>query len=219
MKHYFLCLFLLASSICLSQGNILLEEQVFQFTHSYDQELNTRLLSDSSYAKLPESERLFFYWTNLFRKNPESFAKHFIKPFLIQFSSANNRSSSSLLQDLIGIKKLPFLLPNAQLCQLSRAHAVDLAINQKELSHVSSTGKDFGTRMRQAGIVTCAGENLLMGKRQPLENLILLLIDHNVPGFGHRKAILNPIYNIMGCSYSQVVNSQQFILVQLFSCN
>ena len=219
MKHYILCLSLFVSTICLSQGNILLEDQVFQFAHSYDKEINTRLLSDSSYAKLPESERLFLYWINLFRKNPESFAKNFIKPFLIQFPSANNRSSSSLLQDLIGIKNLPFLLPNARLNELSRTHAVDLATIQKDLSHVSSTGKDFGTRMQQAGIVSCGGENLLMGRRQPLENLILLLIDHNVPGFGHRKAILNPIYNFMGCSYSQVANSQQFILVQLFSCN
>jgi hypothetical protein len=219
VKHYLLCLFLFVSSICLSQGNILLEDQFFQFSHSYDQEINTRLLSDSSYAKLPESERLFLYWTNLFRKNPESFAKNFIKPFLVQFPSANNRSSSSLLHDLIGIKNLPFLLPNARLNELSRTHAVDLATNQKDLSHVSSTGKDFETRMQQAGIVSCGGENLLMGRRQPLENLILLLIDHNVPGFGHRKAILNPIYNIMGCSYSLVANSRQFILVQLFSCN
>lgn len=219
MKHYLPCLFLFVSSICLSQGNILLEDHVFQFSHSYDQEINARLFSDSSYAKLPESERLFLYWTNLFRKNPESFAKNFIKPFLIQFPSANNRSSTSLLQDLIGIKNLPFLLPNAHLNELSRTHAVDLATIKKDLSHVSSTGKDFGTRMQQAGIVSCGGENLLMGRRQPIENLILLLIDHNVPGFGHRKAILNPIYNIMGCSYSQVANTQQFILVQLFSCN
>ena len=218
MKHYFLALSLLVSSICLSQGNILLEDHVFQYTHSYDKEINSLLLSDTTFTKLPYSEKMFFYWVNLFRKDPESFSTKFLRPFLVQFPSANTGSASNLLKELVGIKKLNFLFPDSLLIDLSKIHASDLATVQKQLSHVSSAGKTFGTRMHDAGILKCAGENLIMGRKEPLEHLILFLIDHNVPGYGHRRALLNPLYNIMGCSYSQMVNSPQFVLVQLFSC-
>jgi uncharacterized protein YkwD len=218
VKHYLIFLFFFVSTISLAQGNILLEDQVFQLQHIEDQQLKNVLSSDSLYQTLPPYEKQFFYWTNLLRIDPLGFRNTILIPFLTQFPSANNKSASSLLQDLSRCGKLTVLLPNVHLFNLASTHSFDLAHHQNDLSHTSSNGKDFQVRMLDAGITTCAGENLLKGTRNPLISLIILLIDHNVPGYGHRKALLNPQYNIMGCSYTQVLNTTQFILVQLFSC-
>lgn len=218
VKHIFLFLFLVFSLNTYSQGSILLENHLFQIKHPRDTAIDLLLSSDPVYNKLNAFEKDIFYWTNVMRKNPRSFSYNILKPFLTQFPSANSKSSLSLLQDLSKIDNLPALIHTEHLTNIAKSHSFDLSQNKKNLSHHSSNGKDFASRMQDAGITTCAGENLLMGEQNPLVSLILLLIDHNVPGYGHRKALLNPFYNIMGCSNTKVANSSQSILVQLFSC-
>lgn len=218
VKHIFLFLVLAFSAKSYSQGSILLENHLFHIKHPRDAAIDLLLSSDSIYNEMNVFEKDFFYWTNVMRKNPRAFSHDILQPFLTQFPSAYSKSSSSLLQELFKIDTLPALIPDEHLTNIAKYHSFDLSQHQKNLSHHSSNGKDFASRMQDAGITTCAGENLLMGKQNPLVSLILLLIDHNVPGYGHRMALLNPLYNIMGCSNTKVANSSQSILVQLFSC-
>jgi uncharacterized protein YkwD len=51
-----------------------------------------------------------------------------------------------------------------------------------------------------------------------LKAVIMLLIDQGVPEKGHRKALLNSSFNQMGCAIIPKTNSEECILVQLFSC-
>lgn len=218
VKQFLLFLFLAISVQSYTQGNILLENHVFQLQQARDKSIDDLLSFDSVYNEQNSFEKDFFYWTNVMRKNPKEFSNVILIPFLAQFPSANSISSLSLLEDLSKLDTLPALLPDEHLIYIAKTHSYDLTQNQKRLSHHSSNGKDFAARMREAGILTCAGENLLMGQQTPLVSLILLLVDHNVPGYGHRKALLNPLYYRMGCSNTQVAHSTQSILVQLFSC-
>jgi len=48
--------------------------------------------------------------------------------------------------------------------------------------------------------------------------LILLLIDHRVPGTGHRKALLDASFTKTGIGVS-MSNDQRAIFVQILSCN
>ncbi|MGL6268723.1 MAG: CAP domain-containing protein, partial [Chitinophagaceae bacterium] len=98
------------------------------------------------------------------------------------------------------------------------SHARDLALKQKTISHSSSDGRTFQQRMNDAQVKNCAGENILEGEKDALKAIIMLLIDQGVPDKGHRKALLNPDFNLMACSISPRKNSETFIHVQLFSC-
>ena len=113
---------------------------------------------------------------------------------------------------------LPIVEPNALLTKATQEHAYDLVHNQKGISHSSSDGRSFQQRMKDAGITKCAGENILEGNKDALKAIIMLLIDQGVPDKGHRRALLNPSFNLMGCTILAKSKGEEHILVQLFSC-
>ncbi len=73
--------------------------------------------------------------------------------------------------------------------------------------------------MIEAGIKICALENIYEGKKNALEAVILLLIDNNTPGVGHRKTILDKTIHSIGVSFADKKNGVDYILVQDFSCD
>jgi uncharacterized protein YkwD len=115
---------------------------------------------------------------------------------------------------------MPLVLvePSSFLGKETSKHAKDLALKQKTISHSSSDGRSFQQRMIDAQVSKCAGENLLEGKKDALKSIIMLLIDQGVPDKGHRKALLNPDFNLMATSIYPKKNGETFIHVQLFSC-
>ncbi len=113
---------------------------------------------------------------------------------------------------------LPLVEPNALLTKATQEHAYDLVHNQKGISHSSSDGRNFQQRMKDAGITKCAGENILEGNKDALKAIIMLLIDQGVPDKGHRRALLNPSFNLMGCIiYSQSLTEMNHILGTTYS--
>ena len=195
-----------------------LQDKQFSVNLLRDKGVDSFLVKSSLYPSLEKEDKALFYWVNVLRSNPPDFKKNLIEPFLLQFPEANSSYSKSLLKDLDRSSSLPMVEPNAVLLKESKSHVTDLVLYQKEISHNSSDGRSFQTRMFDAGIVNCAGENIYEGNKDALFALIILLIDQGVPNKGHRLTLLNPQFNQMGSSFGQKRNGNAYFLVQIFSC-
>lgn len=200
------------------QAQVVIQDKPFILSPIKQDSLRNSLTGNSHYRNLDTLEQDFFYWVNHLRWDPSSFGTEIVEPYLREFPEMESSSSKSLLSELSRLEKLPFLSPDAGLSAVAGKHALDLVQNSRPLSHTGSKNRNFQSRIREAGTVKCASENLYEGRDQALEALIILLIDHGVPGYGHRGAILNPNHTKMGCSVVQRPNNGLFIYVQVFSC-
>jgi hypothetical protein len=219
VKHSILFLILsLFHAIAISQVQVTIQDKPLSIKVPRVQQIERTLSSFSHYRSLDSLEQDFFYWVNHLRTNPPDFAERILVKYLEQFPEMTSASSNDLLKELLSLGSLPTFTPEAGLSSVARKHALDLAHNKRSLSHEGSNGRDFATRIREIGGFKCASENLYEGRPHALEALIILLIDHGVPGFGHRRAILNPIHQKMGCSIVQRPDNGLYIFVQVFSC-
>lgn len=201
-----------------SQAQVTIEDKPFTIQPTRKESIQISLSDNPHFQSLTSIERDFFYWVNHLRSNPRSFADDVIRPYLKEYPELRSKSSEDLFSDLKSLESLPLLTPDAMLSSAARKHATDLTGSGLSLSHTGSKGRDFGFRMREQGIKKCAAENLYEGRGIGLEALILLLIDHGVPGYGHRKALLSPVYASMGCSVVQRPSQGYHVFVQIFSC-
>jgi hypothetical protein len=218
VKHLLVLTFwTLFGSAAVGQGTVVLEQQAFVVNRSRDTEIVRFLSGFPGLSKLDSVEQENFYWINVLRKDPRGFSKTYITPFVSQFTGLDRGYVRSLQKTLDETDPLPLLAP-AQVVQAeAQRHAIDMARNLKRISHSSSDGRSFGQRMDQAGIRGCGGENVFEGEEDALVALLLLLIDSGVPSLGHRKALLNPAFNVMGVA-AEPSGEGRVYLVQLFSC-
>ncbi len=216
LLYFFLLLLLPFGSQ--AQGYITLQDKPFEFSHSLDQEVWSWLEKQEGFSALNKDQQLMYYWTNLFRKDPKAFHETVVKEFLRQFPEANTPAAKSLEKDISAAKgPLPYLAPDAGLLQMSRLQAKDLAGRNGVISHISTDGKNFNQRIKEAGQYRCGAENVFSGSGNPLEALILLLIDHGVPNKGHRLNLLDPSFGKMGAALS-ASSAKKTVLVQVFAC-
>jgi uncharacterized protein YkwD len=214
----FLFVLILLPVLSFSQGSMQLEDKPFNSKQARIKSVDSFLASFKSFKNYSEEEQAFFYWVNALRTDPTAFKEQVIEPFLVSFPEAKSNYAKSLLIDLTNQDPLPLVEPNAVLTKATLEHASDLVHNQKGISHSSSDGRNFQQRMNDAGITKCAGENILEGNKDALKAIIMLLIDQGVPDKGHRRALLNPSFNMMGCTILAKTSGEDHILVQLFSC-
>lgn len=217
VKHLVLFFSLLFPILCLGQASIELEHKDFVVNRVKDSSIARFLSGYAALQKQPVAERDAFYWVNLVRKDPSAFCKNYVDPFLQQFPSLQGSEAESLRQELMALSPLGLVAPASHVQKEAERHALDLAQRQKKISHQSSDGRNFNQRMADAGVKNCAGENVFQGEEDPLKAMILLLIDRGIPNQGHRKALLNPAFNIMGISIKRSADSTHY-MVQLFSC-
>jgi hypothetical protein len=221
VKHKALVAALVLSSIlpAFGQGSFLMTDKPFVHRPAEDSVLRLSLEKSNAYLKLRQEEREFFFWVNVLRKNPSAFSRNYLLPFMAQFPELYGQDSKSLEEDLNNSNALEAFQPDATLNRTARSHATDLAEHQKPLSHYSTRGESFAVRMEMAGIRTCAGENLYDGRNEPLKALLMLLIDHGLPGHGHRKALLRPDFRKMGVAVvPRPEQAGMTVLVQDFAC-
>jgi uncharacterized protein YkwD len=195
-----------------------LEDKPFSLNLPRNKTIDSFLSRSVSFKEFSPEEQEVFYWVNVLRVNPASFKNQVIIPFLTSFPDANTNYAKSLVKDLENQSPLQLVEPSSLLAKETRAHSRDLALKQKTISHSSSDGRGFQQRMNDAGVTKCAGENILEGKKDALKAIIMLLIDQGVSNKGHRKALLNPDFNLMAASIFPEKNSDKYIHVQLFSC-
>lgn len=212
-------LFLSFISICVySQGSITLQDKPFVYKEAIDTSIWNRLESDPVFKGLSERDQQMFYWVNVFRKNPKRFYEATTRVFILQFPEAYRQEVKSLENDINKIEgPLPLFIPDAGLIRMSSAHCIDLKSRGGVISHKSSSGKDFGQRIKEAGSYRCGAENIFFGSDGSLEVLIMLLVDYGVPDKGHRLNLLDPSFGRMGISSSRVA-PKKTIIVQEFAC-
>ena len=195
-----------------------LEDKPFSINLIRNKEIDRFLSKSPSFQDFAPEEQAVFYWVNFLRNDPAGFKTQVILPFLAIFPEANTNYAKSLLKDLDSQSPLLLIEPSSFLGKETSRHAKDLALKQKTISHSSSDGRSFQQRMNDAQVTKCAGENILEGKKDALKAIIMLLIDQGVPDKGHRRALLNPDFNLMACSIIAKKNSDIYIQVQLFAC-
>lgn len=91
----------------------------------------------------------------------------------------NSKYRKSLIEDLETAKPLAALVPNQKMSKSAKCFAVD----QGKRGYVGHT--------RQRCMTTSRGECCSYGMSRGKDIALQLLIDHNVPGVGHRKILFS----------------------------
>ncbi|MBM3439252.1 MAG: CAP domain-containing protein [Bacteroidetes bacterium] len=217
VKHFLFWLFL--GIICANaygQGNLMLEATPFAYSFKTDSSIWRALSEQKAFQSLTKEEKGFIYWVNVFRSNPKWFYEQPVTLFLKQFPQANTEEAKSLKDELLRASPIPVFVLDEKLMAPAKSQALDLSI-MGELSHTSSSGKGFPERMKTVGYLSCAAENLYSGNQDPLEALILLLLDHGVPNLGHRRNLMNPSLQRMGLCFIKTQKGS-WVLVQVMAC-
>ena len=174
--------------------------------------------STPNYNSLASVEKDWFYWTNYSRSNPKGFWDSVVTPIIASFPTLRNPNVESLKRDLYKTSPLPLVRPNITLLKASQAFAEEMAVNNASPSHTSPSGATFFDRMKKAGIVNCAAENISYGVSDPVLMLVLLYVDEGVSNLGHRLTLLNPTYTEMGIGLAKYPNNNNTIVIQDFAC-
>jgi Cysteine-rich secretory protein family len=217
VKHLVFCISLLASVAVFGQGSVVLNDKPFEAQRKQDSSVYNQLVRQPLFNSLNKSEKELLYWVNVMRKDPLIFKDNYILPFLEQFPEAKSPESRSLVKRMSAMSALSQLVLSSVLVGTAGDHANYLA-DKKTISHTGRGGKGFVTRMTEAGVSGCAGENIFDGQDDGLVVLILLLMDTGVPGTGHREALLNPQFNTTGIGAARM-DDRRVVFVQQFGCN
>lgn len=170
-----------------------------------------------TYASLSAEERESLYWVNLARRNPVFFCDSVLRPLLRLFPELQGPEARAMLKEVLAAGTLPMYEPHRVLIKLARYHAQDLASKRGPLSHNSTNGTPFSTRMLKGGVNTCAAENLSMGSQGILLSVVLLYLDKGLVPAAHRQTLLSKQYTQIGVGVKPAEEGQ-LILVQDFSC-
>ena len=169
------------------------------------------------YNSLNSVQKDWFYWTNYSRSNPEEFWDSIVSPVLVGFPTLNTSNAATLREDLLNSKSLPVVKPNNSLLKVSQQFASEMAAKGASPSHTSPSGSTFSDRMKSAGIINCAGENISFGPSDPVLMLVLLYLDEGVANLGHRRSLLNSSFEDMGVSTAKYSDNNT-IVIQDFAC-
>lgn len=168
-----------------------------RFSFSFSQEWNLREVDTGRGEKyLSEAEKDVILLVNKVRTMPALFAKTYLE-------SHKGESVAALecYEELLEWSPRQALSPSKALSMASRDHARDMGSSGKT-GHVSTNGKSATDRVKRYGVFTGAytgpWENCSYGFNDPLEIILQLLVDDDVPSRGHRKNIMEVHANFMG---------------------
>ena len=217
MKQLTLLFFIFCWPLLLfSQGQYTYKLASFNISLDADTSILGPLQRTSLYARLSDFEKGFLYSLNYARAKPSVFLKEAVEPYLASYPNLKSVYGASLSDELKVGEPVNALRIHEVLFKLARAHASDLGVHDL-MSHRSSTGATTQQRYERAGI-TCGSEciNMIAGNVSPLEVLLSLLIDYNVPDFGHRKSLLNARMTSVGVGLSKGTDGKlQYTVVDL----
>lgn len=211
-------LLLLLPFAAFSQSVVTLEQKEIKFNLSRDTQVDAWDASFKSYNQLSNEEKEIFYWTNYSRKSPQRFWDSVMVPILAAFPQLKGKFASSLKSDLAGTAALPLLSLNDTLIFTAKSHALDIGRKTANVSHTSTDGTSFSTRLQNAGIRNCGSENMSLGNGDILISLAMLYLDYGLENLGHRKTLLNPEYVYIGIG-ATAYSREQLFYVQDFACN
>lgn len=215
--------FLFFLTICLGcpqpiqSQSLTLEAKSISFPTVVDTSVKNWNAAQPGYNSMNEEAKELYYWTNYARVNPRRCWDSLVMPVLNAYPELKGTYATSLKNDLLLNKPLPFLSLNASLLRIAQSHADDIKENNIKPGHVSTDGRTFSSRFKAIGLSNCGGENISFGDTRVPFLLVLLYLDYNLPGLGHRKALLSEAYTEIGIGAAPIKNNQKFF-VQDFAC-
>ncbi len=190
MTKHFIVLFLLPLSIALS-----LNAQKSKTYQDWDESVIAKANTAIDSEFMNEDEQKVILFANLARADGPLFAETFLKQYLILKDQKSNKYIRSLYRDLQKVKELPMLLPEKNLYNIARDHAIK--------SGKKGYKGHKGFKNRYDPVMTNymeVGENIYYGQYSPKEIIFQLLIDEGIEDMGHRHNLLNPRFNSLGVS-------------------
>jgi len=144
---------------------------------------------------LKDDEKQVIFYTNLARANGKLFSETYLKRFMDSTGIKPTPFTESLEVDLRSIENLPMLIPEPDLYNIARQHAIESGKTGRK-GH-----QGFKRRFNNlASTYNAYGENCYYGQDNPLDIVIKLLIDEGITDLGHRFNMLDPRYNSIGVS-------------------
>lgn len=220
MKHIIILIFFLYPIMLVAQINsVQLEAKPIPKPSVKDTAVENWNTRQPGFTAMGQQAKDFLYWTNYSRANPKRFWDSVLVPVLKAFPNLQSSYTQSLKKDLYNSSALPLFKLNPVLMKTSQYHASDIGLKKAQPGHTSTDGKTFSERLRSAGIIRCAGENISLGDVDPLMSLVLLYIDYGLPELGHRKTLLNATYVETGIGLSPYGDTGSTFIVEDFACN
>jgi hypothetical protein len=201
---------------CSAQGSIRMEDKTLSYNLPEDTALRNVLAHTNDYRRLSPSDQDVVYYLNYARRNPGVFLEKAINVFVAGHPEIKSSYIGSLQATFKELHPLGIIYPDNAISQVAGAHAQDLRIHNI-ISHQSTNGRSFQDRVGSV-VKGCGSENIHATVRyQPLEAILGLLFDFNVPDLGHRKSLLDKRFTRGGFG-SSVVPNKFSVLVMDFSC-
>jgi len=151
----------------------------------------------STAGYLSEEEQKVITLMNLARLDGELFYSTFVTAWVKMNGSEKSPYVRSLARDLKKCKDLPMIYPEQDLTLIAKGHAE----RSGKTGHVGH--RDFEKRFKPVlgNPYNRVGENCSYGFNTAIEVVVTLLIDEGIKDLGHRKNILNPVFNSAGVSF------------------
>jgi uncharacterized protein YkwD len=149
--------------------------------------------ADADY--LNEEEKNIIFYSNLARMNGPLFAETYLNDFLKKNNTKQTRYVTSLIKDLKNTSGLEPMLPQKDLSDIAKGHAV-VSGKKGTMGHQNFENRVKPVFKKYIGI----GENCHYGYTDGLSIVMDLLIDEGIANLGHRKNILKPDFTNVGVS-------------------
>ena len=199
MKHLAILLLTLVCNRSLAQNTTNKNDSLSSPLGAYSKEWNKPVYTDCNTATkanfLNEKEKTVIYILNLARENPKLFAK----TVLAKYPALSGKDDlvndeyyyQSLVNTMLTMAPAPLLYADEKCFKSAECHS-------KTSGKAGYTGHDRISKACKA-IESYAAECCDYGNEDPLEIVLSLLIDQDVPSLGHRRALLGP-YTKVGIS-------------------
>ncbi len=145
---------------------------------------------------------------NLIRSNPRAYIKQVeaykervkVIPYTDpDYAKTELRAADDLIRELQLTNPMSALQPRETLYWTTQKHGIEL-LTSGSPSYVSKDGLYPWDRItRDDPQLEDGNENLIGGPQEVKASVMLLLVDSGVPGYSHRKAILNPTWKYVAC--------------------
>jgi len=171
-----------------------------EYWKNWDAKTLAQVEQASSLDSYTEQEKQVAFVINLLRVDPMRFMNEVLIPFVDDQQIPKEKAYKSLLRELRKTEPLPLLEQHPVLYDAAKFHAKDMGRSGKT-GHRSSKGKSFEKRMSPLlDTFASVGENCHYGSNDALLVVIDLLIDRGIPGYGHRKNLLQADFVFIGIS-------------------
>lgn len=180
--------------------------------------------TDESLLTLSVNERLMIDEINLIRTSPQGYiqkVKEYMKAVQkdpgVSYKARQNEveAARELIFELSRMAPIEELQPHEGLYQLAKSHGAYVR-QQGQMTHTGPNGSYPWDRIITATAIQDGNENLVGGGKTIRESILILLVDSDVEGRGHRLNILNPNWKYIACHQIGMVGGVDNSWLQLF---